>query len=73
MDQGNQAEWIAYQKWWEQDAIADHVVSTHLLSIFQASIPPNNIMGTQTACTIYDSIKTMYGLCGLADSLLIFN
>jgi len=73
VDQGNQAEIMAYQKWWEQDAIADHVVSTHLSSIVRASIPPDNIMGTRTARTIYDSIKTMYGLRGLADGLTIFN
>ena len=73
VDQHNQAELVAYQRWWEQDVVADHVVSTRLSSIVRASLPPDNIMGTQTARAVYESIKTMYGLRGLADGLTVFN
>jgi len=73
VDQRNQAELVAYQRWWEQDAVADHVVSTRLSSIVHASLPPDNIMGTRTARAVYESIKTMYGLRGLTDGLTVFN
>ena len=73
VDQRNQGKLIAYQRWWEQDVVADHVVSTRLASIVRASIPPDNIMGARTAHGVYKSIKTMYGLHGLADGLTIFN
>ena len=72
-DQYNNAELTAYQKWWEQDAIANHVVSMRLSNLVCASIPPDNILGAQTARAVYESIRTMYGLQGLADGLTIFN
>ena len=73
VDQRNQAKLIGYQKWWEQDSIADHVVSTRLSGLVRASIPPDNILGTQTARVVFESVKTMYGLHGLGDGLTIFN
>ena len=73
VDQRNQAELIGYQKWWEQDSIANHVVSTRLSGLVRASIPPDNILGTRTARAIFESVKTMYGLRGLGDGLTIFN
>ena len=68
-----QADLMAYRQWWDRDAIADHVVTTRLSNLVRASIPPDNILGTRTALTVYEAIRQLYGLRGFADGLTIYN
>ena len=44
-----QADLQVYRQWWDRDAIVDHVISTRLSNLVWASIPPDNILGTQTS------------------------
>jgi len=69
----DQAALMAYCQWWDHDAIADHVISTCLSNLVRASLPPDNILGTQMARAVYEAIRQLYGLQGLADGLAIYN
>ena len=69
----DQAALMAYRQWWDRDAIADHVISTRLSNLVRASLPPDNILGTGTARAVYEAIRQLYGLRGLADGLAIYN
>jgi len=69
----DQAALMAYRQWWDRGAIADHIISTCLSNLVRASLPSNNILGTRTARAVYEAIRQLYGLRGLADGLAIYN
>jgi len=68
-----QADLQVYRQWWDWDVIADHVISTRLSNLVRVSIPPNNILGTRMARTVYEAIRQLYDLRGFADGLTIYN
>jgi len=69
----NQADLVSYCQWWDRDAVVDHIVTTRLSTLVPASLPPDNMLQTHTARTIYDDLQRLYGLRGLSDGLTVFN
>ena len=69
----DQGALMAYRQWWDHGMVADHVISICLSNLVHASLPPDNILGTQMACAVYEAIHQLYGLHSLANGLAIYN
>ena len=74
MTQGySQQDLMAYHQWWDHNGIVEHVIMTRLSNLVCASLPPDNVSGECTACTIYKAICQLYSLHSFTDGLMIFN
>ena len=66
------ADVTSLTRWWDDDNIAQHVLTSRIGSVPRGLLPSPNLV-TRTALSIYQTLVRYYGTCNFADCAELFN